>query len=207
MAEKINMAKIEKKMYGSLFNDGALDILLGLFVLGLGLSMLLEGLRFGISEVLMLYMVIPAFVVYFVLVFFVTNPRKGVMRLPEETKRSKTKLLSLQAVWLFLALIAGLYFFTQPVQAGIWNDFFVSLGWIVGSIVLFSIMAYTLKIDRFYIYGLLFATVFPFRVFMKNTFFEISTLMFFVVAIVILVWGTLVLRRFIKNTPKTGKEA
>jgi len=58
---------------------------------------------FGISEVLMFYTLIPAFVVYPVLVFFVTNPRKGVMRLQEETKRSKTKLLAVQAVWLFLA--------------------------------------------------------------------------------------------------------
>ncbi|ENO12351.1 hypothetical protein MBGDC06_00047 [Thermoplasmatales archaeon SCGC AB-539-C06] len=50
MLEKTNLAKIEKKIYASMFNDGTLDILGGLWFLGLGLSMLLEDLGFGISE-------------------------------------------------------------------------------------------------------------------------------------------------------------
>ena len=205
MAEKTNLAKIEKKIFSSLFNDGTLDILVGLWFLGLGLSMLLEDLGFGISEELMLYMVIPAFVVYFALIFFVTNPRKGVMRLPEKVKRSKTKLLLIQMIWLILALIVGIYFLMQPINTSIWNDISVSLFWIIGSIILFSIMAYTQKVDRFYVYGLLFAIPFPFRVFTKNIFFSISSSMFIVVSIIILFWGIIILNQFIKNTPKAGK--
>ncbi len=205
MVQKMNLAKIEKKIYSSMFNDGALDILVGLWFLGLGLSMLFEDLGFGISEVLMLYMVIPAFVVYFALIFFVTNPRKGVMRLPEKVKRSKTKLLLIQMIWLILALIVGIYFFMQPINTSIWNDISVSLFWIIGSIILFSIIAYTQKVDRFYIYGLLFAIPFPFRVFTKNIFFSISSSMFIVVSIILLFWGVIILTQFIKNTPKAGK--
>jgi len=203
MTEKTDLAKIEKKIYSSLFNDGTLDILGGLWFLGLGFSILLEDLGFGISEELMLYMVIPAFVVYFILIFFVTNPRKGVMKLQEKVKRSKTKFLTIQMIWLVAALIAGFYFSLQPVNSGLWNDISVSLFWIAGSIILCSIAAYSLKIDRFYVYGLLIAIPFPFRIFTKKIFFDISTSMFFVVAIIILFWGIILLTRFIKNTPKT----
>jgi len=203
MVQKTNLAKIEKKIYSSMFNDGTLDILGGLWLLGLGLSMLLEDLGFGISEELMLYAVIPAFVVYFALIFFVTNPRKGVIKLPEKVKRSKTKFLTIQVIWLVVALVAGLYFSMQPVTSGIWNDISVSLFWITGSILLCSIAAYSLQIDRFYVYGLLLAIPFPFRIFIKKIFFDISTSMFFVVALIILLWGIILLIRFIKNTPKT----
>ena len=205
MAEKTNLAKIEKKIYSSLFNDGTLDILGGLWLFGLGLSILLEDLGFGISEVLMFYTIIPAFVVYFALIFFVTNPRKGVIKLPEKVKRSKTKFLVIQMIWLVLAFIAGLYFSMQPVNSGLWNDISASLFWIAGSIILCSIAAFSLKIDRFYVYGLLLAIPFPFRIFIKNVFFGISTSMFFVVSIIILIWGAIILIRFIKNTPKTDK--
>ena len=205
MAEKTNLAKIEKKIYSSLFNDGTLDILGGLWLLGLGLSILLEDLGFGISEVLMLYAIIPAFVVYFALIFFITNPKKGVIKLPEKVKRSKTKFLVIQMIWLILVLVAGLYFSMQPVNSGVWNNISVSLFWIAGSIILCSIAAFSLKIDRFYVYGVLLAIPFPFRIFMKNIFFGISTSMFFVVSIIILFWGVIILIRFIKNTPKTDK--
>jgi hypothetical protein len=206
MAEKMNLEKIEKKIYGSLFNDGSLDLLVGLMLLGFGLSILLADLGFGISEELMLFTVIPAFVVYPVLLFFVTLPRRGVMRLTEKSAKSKSKLLLVQFVWLVLALFAGIYFSTQPVQAGFWNDLTSSLVWITGSIVLFSMVAYSIKIDRFYIYGLLGAIPFPFRAFLKKTmFFDISTGMFFVVSGIIIVTGIIVLLRFIQNTPKPGK--
>ena len=205
MSEKTNLAKIEKNIYSSIFNDGTLDILGGLWLLGLGLSILLEDLGFGISEVMMLYTIIPAFVVYFALIFFITNPKKGVIKLPEKVKRSKTKFLVIQMIWLVLVLVAGLYFSMQPVNSGVWNNISVSLFWIAGSIILCSIAAFSLKIDRFYVYGLLLAIPFPFRIFIKNIFFGISTSMFFVVSIIILFWGVIILIRFIKNTPKTDK--
>ena len=203
MVEKTNLAKIEKKIYSALFNDGTLDILGGLWILGLGLSILLADLGFGISEEIMLYTVIPAFVIYFALIFFVTNPRKGVMKLPEKVKRSKTKFLTIQMIWLTAALIAGFYFSMQPINPNLWTDITVSLFWIAGSIMLCSIAAYSLKIDRFYVYGLLIAIPFPFRILTKKIFFDISTSMFFVVAIILLFWGIILLIRFIKSTPKT----
>jgi len=203
MDEKINLKKIKKNIYSSLFNDGTLDIFGGLWILGLGLSILLADLGFGISEEIMFYTIIPAFVIYLALIFFVKNPRKGIMKLPEEVKRSKTKFLTIQMIWLVAASIAGIYFSLQPVNSGLWNDISVSLFCIAGSIILCSIAAYSLKIDRFYVYGLLIAIPFPFRIFTKKIFFDISTSMFFVVAIIILFWGIILLIRFIKNTPKT----
>jgi hypothetical protein len=205
MNEKTNLKKIEKKIYSALFNDGTIDILIGLMLLGFGLSILLEDLGFGISEELMLYTVIPSFVVYLVIVFFVTNPRKGIIKLSEEKQRSKIKFGLIQMIWLILALIVGIYFSIQPINNGIWNDVSVSLFWIMGSIFLFSILAYTVKVDRYYIYGLLIAIPFPFRVFTKTIFFDISSSMFLVVALIILFWGIIILTRFIKNTPKAGK--
>ena len=172
--------------------------------MGLGLSILLADWGFGISEELMLYTVIPAFVVYFALIFFITNPRKGVVKLPENVQRNKTKFLVIQMIWLVLAFVAGLYFSMQPINADFWNDISSSLFWIAGSILLCSIVAFSLKIDRFYVYGVLVAIPFPFRVLIKKIFFDISTGMFFVVSMIILVWGAVILIRFIKNTPKIG---
>ena len=205
MIEKSYMKKIEKNIYSALFNDGSLDILIGLWILGMGLSILLADLGFGISEEIMLFTVIPAFVVYIILLIFVTNPRKGIMKLSEEKQRSKIKFSLIQTIWLILALIVSLYFSIQPINASIWNNVSVSLFWITGSIILFSIMAFSLKIDRFYIYGLLAAIPFPFRVFTKNIFFEISSSMFIVVSVIILFWGIIILTRFIRNSPKVGK--
>jgi hypothetical protein len=205
MIEMKDIKKIEKNIYSALFNDGSIDILISLWILGLGLSILLADLGFGISEEIMFFTVIPAFVVYIILIIFVTNPRKGIMKLSEEKQRSKTKFGLIQTIWLILALIVGIYFSIQPVNASIWNDASVSLFWITGSIILFSIMAFSLKVDRFYIYGLLVAIPFPFRVFTKNIFFIISSSMFIVVSLIILSWGIIILTRFIKNTPKVGK--
>ena len=205
MNEKTNLKKIEKKIYSALFNDGTIDILIGLMLLGFGLSILLEDLGFGISEELMLYTIIPSFVVYLVIVFFVTNPRKGIIKLKEEKQRSKIKFGLIQMIWLILALIVGIYLSIQPISTSIWNDVSVSLFWIMGSIFLFSILAYTVKVDRYYIYGLLIAIPFPFRVFTKTIIFDISSSMFLVVALIILFWGIIILTRFIKNIPKAGK--
>jgi hypothetical protein len=205
MAEKTNLAGIEKKMQGSLSNDGTLDLLLGLFLLGLGLALLLSDLGFGISEEIMLYTIIPAFVVYPLLLIFVTMPRRGIVRMTEKKEKSVRNLGLVNVVWLSLVAIAALYFSLQPVQLSIWNDLSVSLYWIAGSVVMFSIVAYSLKLDRFYIYGLLFAAPFPFRVFVKHAYFEISTLMFFVVSVIILLWGSIVLIRFVRKTPRPGK--
>lgn len=205
MIEKSDMKKIEKNIYSAFFNDGALDILIGLWILGMGLSILLADLGFGISEEIMLFTVIPAFVVYIFLVIFITNPRKGIMKLSEEKQRSKTKFGLIQTIWLILALIVGIYFSIQPINANIWNDVSVSLIWITVSIILFSIIAYSLKVDRFYIYGLLSAIPFPFRIFTKNNFFEISSSMFIIVSLIILFWGIIILTRFIKNTPEVDK--
>ncbi len=205
MIEMKDIKKIEKNIYSALFNDGSIDILISLWILGLGLSILLADLGFGISEEIMFFTVIPAFVVYIILIIFVTNPRKGIMKLSEEKQRSKTKFGLIQTIWLILALIVGIYFSIQPVNASIWNDAYVSLFWITGSIILFSIMAFSLKVDRFYIYGLLVAIPFPFRLFTKNIFFSISSSMFIVVSLIILSWGIIILTRFIKNTPKVGK--
>lgn len=205
MIEKSDMKKIEKNIYSAFFNDGALDILIGLWILGMGLSILLADLGFGISEEIMLFTVTPAFVVYIFLVIFITNPRKGIMKLSEEKQRSKTKFGLIQTIWLILALIVGIYFSIQPINANIWNDVSVSLIWITVSIILFSIIAYSLKVDRFYIYGLLSAIPFPFRIFTKNNFFEISSSMFIIVSLIILFWGIIILTRFIKNTPEVDK--
>ena len=205
MIEKSDMKKIEKNIYSALFNDGSLDILIGLWILGMGLSILLADLGFGISEEIMIFTVPPAFVVYIILVIFVTNPRKGIMKLSEEKQRSKTKFGLIQTIWLILALIVSIYYSIQPVNASFWNDVSVSLFWIAGSILLFSIMAFSLKVERFYIYGLLAAIPFPFRIFIKNIFFEISSSMFIIVSLIILFWGIIILTRFIENTPKVGK--
>ena len=205
MIEKTNLKKIEKKIYSAVFNDGTLDILIGLMLLGFGLSIMLADLGFGISEKLMFYTVLPAFIVYPILLLFVTNPRKGIIKLSEEKQRSKTKFGLIQTIWLILVLILAIYFSIQPINTNIWNDLSSSLFWIIGSFVLFSTMAYTMRVDRFYIYGILIAIPFPFRVFMKTIFFDISSSMFLVIALIILFWGIIALTRFIKNTPKVDK--
>jgi hypothetical protein len=205
MTNKINLAKIDKRIHGSLFNDGSFDIFIGLLLFGFGLSILLADLGFGISEELMLYTVIPAFVVYPLLLFFVTFPGRGIMRLTEERRKSKMKLTLVQCVWLVLGLLSGIYFCTQPVQLGLLNDYTVSLAWIAGSIVLCSIAAYSLEAERFYVYGLLAATMFPFRVFVKKIFFDVSTSMFFVASGIMIITDVIVLTRFIRDTPKAGK--
>lgn len=107
-------------------------------------------------------------------------------------------------IWVALAVVVGIYSSLQQIPRSTITVLFFSSLIVAGSVFLFSIPAYYFKIDRYYIVGLLVGLPFPFRMLTKNVSPELSTSMFFVSSLLLLLWGIILMKRFIQKTPRPG---
>jgi len=79
--------------------------------------------------------------------------------------------------------------------------------WAVNCIVVFSLGAYFLDLPRLYAYGVLFAITVPLDILVRKlVYLDLSFVAFGVPALVILVVGTVIFIRFLRDYPKPVEE-
>jgi hypothetical protein len=193
-SSKTDLGRIEQKVYLSYHQDGLLDIFIGLFILGFGMSM--ANLPVFIPSLLWTMCILY----FWPARKFVSYPRMGYARFsPERKAREKKKLISL-AILLYIPVIG-----TIIIMKG-----FPSFGWAIWlkeheilfsevmAAVLVSAGAILSGVKRLYVYAGLTMMVYANHYLLKTP----PHLFFVSLGIVILVSGIVMLIRFLRKYPK-----
>jgi hypothetical protein len=209
-----NLKEIEKKAYRSTFQDGIWDIFLGLLLLNLAFGALLA--NSGVSEGLTMT-ILTALAVLNLLAFMtgkkrITVPRMGFVKFGPKRKRKlwKSRLILLGSV------LAGLIVFLAALLIRSYSTerpyivFLLPAAWVANAIIVFSLLAYYLyylDCTRLYAYGLLFALPIPCDIVLKKLLgVNLITITFAVSAAVMLLVGTILLYRFLRDYPLPPQE-
>ena len=211
MVKDVNLKEIERKAFRSTFQDGLWDLFLGLVLLILATCALLSDAGISESLTMAFYVAMQAVV----LVGFIagkkliTVPRMGLVKFGPKRKRKLTKV----KVVLLISVLMGAVLFVVTLfsmhNRPEWLNPALVLGaaWVVNCIVVFSLGAYFLDLPRLYAYGLLFAIPVPTDILLhKLTDLDLTFIAFGVSALVILVIGTVMFVRFLRDYPLPTKE-
>lgn len=190
MNTEIDTKKIKRKIYMSYFQDGLWDILLGLFLLGWGLSILYD----------VTWLPGATFIVFFWSVLGlkqkITYPRIGFAK-PVEHRRQMLMLIIAGVV----ALVLGIFIMVVFAAGGVfaWVRDYVEL--IFGSLLAIPVafIGNWWRNYRWYFFaGLLFILA------VINQWSALSFWLSFVIpGVIILIWGLVVLTRFLRKYPRT----
>ena len=105
MKEKQAFGKLRRRAYLEYHQDGVLDILIGLCVIGFGLNMLTDSSAFSILSWMPIIFYVP-------LKNRITVPRFGFVRFDSERSRRVMVSMGILAGVLMLGLLIGVYTFT-----------------------------------------------------------------------------------------------
>jgi hypothetical protein len=207
-----NLTEIEKKAYRSTFQDGLWDIFLGSQLLILSVSALLSNM--GLTKKLHMGLLILLQVLV-VLAFTIgkrriTIPRMGFVKFGPKRKRKIKK----SRVILLISVVAGVVVFLvasafiQSNPAGRSKLLLLApVAWVINSVVIFSLLAYYMDFTRLYLYGVLFALPVPVGIAIKQfTDQNLNHVVFAVPGIAMLIVGTVLLVRFLRDYPISGQE-
>ncbi len=204
MAQGMYLKGIERRVWMLYFDDGLLDISLGLLLLGIAISAWLPD--FGVSASLQVPVLIALeFLAVLVLIGgkrLITTPRMGHVRYGRGRKVRKVKAvasIAMVTLVLLILLVVG----TTVGDLLSWP----SMGKLVRHIVIgaamtavISCMAYFLHFARGYIHGVLYGLAF------STSFYLDTPIIMAVAAVVILLIGLAVLLRFLREYPMASTE-
>lgn len=206
MSQSISLKELERKAWKSVFQDGLWDIYLGLLLLAMAIWALLSDVGFSESLGMAIFigLEVLAMLVLWVGKKIITVPRMG--RVKFGPKR-RAKLNWVRVVLLLSVLVGAGVFVAGLAMRGNrpeWLNaaFFFPAAWIVNALVVFSLGAYFLDFSRLYLIGVMYALPVPLDiVFRKFADIDLSFIAFGVPAVVILLIGTVMLVRFLRDYP------
>ena len=207
MTQDIDLRELEKKAWTSYFQDGLLDIALGMIMLVAVLSSTLEAIDITDEVRVAIYIPLIVIVPPVIVVLgkrYITIPRLGFAKFGLHRK-TRNRIMIAGLVSLQLMLLAMLIL--QWVYG--WGS-----GWL-GSVIVtlnilaaFCLIAYLLDYRRMYAIGILFAMSEPVMFYLKN--YSHTTYAGFIAygipAVIVMVMGFNVLQRFMRRYEKPTRE-
>lgn len=193
MNEKMSLKQIERKAYTSYHQDGILDVLIGISILGFAAMVIADMIYLG-----WMFFVV-AISIYASAKKVLTVPRIGFVKFPQQ--RTKVAILALVILGV-LSNVLGLITFIQ-VESGstpLWLLFAIENYMLVIGVfgaTLFCIAGYTLRAQRTYAYALLTLIIFV------TGHFLYYPLQYYLILLgtLILLFGLALLIRFIRRYP------
>jgi len=207
-----NLKEIERKAYRSTFQDGIWDIFLGSLLLILAVGALLSniGVPEGRNMIILVVLQVLVLLAFIAGKKCITVPRMGFVKFGPKRKRKirKSRIILLGSVlagavvFVAAALVIRSYPVGRPKLL-----LLLPAAWVANSVIVFSLLAYYLDCTRLYAYGLLFALPVPVDIVVKEFVgVNLSPIAFAIPAIVMLVVGTMLLVRFLRDYPFPAKE-
>jgi hypothetical protein len=152
MNKEINLKDIEKKVFTAPYQDGLLDILLGIIFSQFSIAPLLTNIGFSDFEASVVFVpvYIIALVLFLIVKKYVTKPRTGIIK-PGPARKSKLiKVNIILFIILFAGFIIGLLY--PRFSSAINMVFPMSFSMMI--LIVFSVSAYYLNLNRLYYYGM-----------------------------------------------------
>ena len=194
MTQEINLKKLEKKAWTSTFEDGLIDIVLGLVLLMISICQMLDDTSYLYPLFGLLALFVGATKRY------ITNPRMGVVKFSRErTGKRYVLILVLAASISFLPRLAAIGLLQQLPMVAV----------IVGATVFIipCSLAYLMNWGRMYFYAILFTLSFALEITMADTGAIASGAYAWLISeIIMIITGVVYLVRFLKKYPLPEKE-
>jgi hypothetical protein len=193
MAEKINLKKIERKVYTSYHQDGLIDVFAGVFILSFGLWLIFDMAWMG----WILWLVVVS--AYAIAKRVLTIPRIGFVKFtPHRVKALQSIALVVFSLFALLGVVAFMQ--TEGGSTPLWLLFAIENYMLVIGVSVaasFCVVGYTFRIGRMYAYALLTLVMFV------TGHFLCYPLHYYVILLgtVILLFGLAMLIRFIHRYP------
>ena len=153
MSDYIDLKKLERKAFTSIFEDGFFDIYLGILFLGVGL---LTSLPETIPRILscgIFALIIGAGIIVFLGgKKIVTVPRTGIIKIGRKRKAEKKKFV---LILILLIVITGIFYVLTANNFIEVEAYMSALFFGVFFAIPISLLANFLRIDRFYIHAIL----------------------------------------------------
>jgi len=207
MTENISLKKIERKAYRSTFQDGLLDIVWGIIILGMGFSPILK--TWGIPKPFsFLLMPLLALSIFMLGKKYITIPRIGAVKFGPKRKATKKKILVFAAVLFPIQIILIIFaqngsfpFNYLKNSSGLLTPLVIA----TFCIIFFALLAYIIDFPRLYLIGVLMgASLLTAEILYSSLGSPLDGLIpFSISGFIILLIGFFVLARFLKNYPKS----
>jgi len=144
----IDLKRIQRNVYLSFFQDGLWDILLGLFLLGWGITKLTD------ADFLPGAVFISGYLAVWGIKKYITYPRIGYAKLSATSRRRiTTRFLVLLSVTALLGLLVSVLFGIGTVPQWLTDYFPLLFNGMLAGIVCFA--SYWARVNRFYLYAAL----------------------------------------------------
>jgi hypothetical protein len=155
MPDKINLKKIEIEVFTSSYEDGLMDILIGIVFSQFAIAPLLTDI--GFSDLMASAIFVPLYIliliIFILLKKYITNPRMGTFK---PNPKRKFKLIKLNLVLFILLLIGFLAGLIYNTSSAVVNSFYpLTFSSLV--LIISFVAGYYLNINRLFYYGILVA--------------------------------------------------
>ena len=153
MSDYIDLKKLERKAFTSIFEDGFFDIYLGILFLGVGLlTSLPETIPRIFSYGIFALIIGAGIIVFFGGKKIITVPRTGIIKIGRKRKAEKKKFV---LILILLIVITGIFYVLTAFNFIEVEAYMSALFFGVFFAIPISLLANFLRIDRFYIHAIL----------------------------------------------------
>ena len=208
MENRINLDKLETKIFTTTYQDGLLDMFLGIILLQFAIGPLLTDIGFSDFEASAVFIPVwfIALFIFFIIKRFITKPRIGNIKPGPVRKTKIVKFNIILFVILFAAFLIGLLYEDFSHQI----NFLFPMTFSMIILVLASVSAYYLNIMRLYYYGIMIAIAPLIGEFLWNLGLVSHhgfPLVFGISSFVLIAAGLNLFIRFLHNYPKIKMES
>lgn len=209
MSQPINLKEIEKKAFRSYHEDGLWDLYLGMMLMLMGSGSVIGGMMeerggnfelWSISSMLVFAALIMA--AFWAAKKFITVPRMGQVKFGPRGKirRVRVKIVAGISVVVGLVVFAILTLIRSDSPQRALVGIIIPIVYSLNMLIVFGLWAYFWNFERMYLIGLLYALPLPLLIGMDELLgMRIVFLSFAVPAAIILIMGTVVFIRFLRN--------
>lgn len=203
MDNNSDLEKIEKKVAGTIFQDGIFDITLGHVLIAFGIaswldSYMTEQLNTALGIIIYLGVIIPIWLVH----YYVTRPRLGIVRFSVKRRRRNIIVIALVNSVLIISVVIFTLLIVDVIQFKGQGYLFAAIFGLI-PLVIFTGLAYFLSFNRLYITGFLFSVGISLKELLTILNLELyGNIIFTSMGVIIVTIGLVCLIRFLKKYPK-----
>jgi hypothetical protein len=211
MESTVDLKSIERRAYRFTFQDGILDITLGLLMLGFSLASIFDDNK-PIRLIITALIVIIPLTVFILCKRRITIPRIGFVKFGPKRKAKRKKIAIIITIAVLvsasLAVMAMTNAMPQYVVEGL-KGYGSAIAFVLLTISMFSVGAFYEDLPRLYFYGLLFgSSIFVSECYYNKVGIQIhSSIAFGLTGLIMSIMGFRLLVKFLHDYPKPSGEA